>query len=61
MVISWPKLPPRAMFGSLVMLKLECVSMSVTRVTTKSQVDVHDLGCHQEHGDKESLAVKETY
>lgn len=61
MVISWPKLPPRAMFGSLVLLKLECVSMSVTRVTTKSQVDVHDLGCHQEHGDKESLAVKETY
>lgn len=61
MVISWPKLPPRAMFGSLVLLKLEYVSMSVTRVTTKSQMDVYELGCHQEHGDKESLAVKETY
>jgi hypothetical protein len=35
------------MSESMVLLQLGSVSMSVTQVTTKGQMDIHGLGCHR--------------
>lgn len=37
MVRSWPWLPPKAMFGPMVLLLLGSLSMSVPQVITKGQ------------------------
>lgn len=37
---TFPCLPPRAMSGSMVLLQLGSVAMSVAQVTTKGQIDV---------------------
>ena len=47
MVRFWPGLLPRATSDSLDLLQLGSVLMSVARVTTKGQMDVHGLHCHQ--------------
>lgn len=43
---SWPGLLPKAMSGSVVLLQLGSMLMSVACVTTKGQMDVCGLGCH---------------
>lgn len=43
MVRSWPVLPPRAMSPSMALQQQEFV-------TTKGEVEVPGLGCHQEAG-----------
>lgn len=39
-------LPPRAMAGSMVLLQLGPVLMSMTHVTIKGHADVHGLCCN---------------
>jgi hypothetical protein len=47
MLMSWPRLSPRAMSGSLPLLQQKSVLMSEAQVTTKGQANVHGLDCHQ--------------
>jgi hypothetical protein len=47
LVRSWPSLSPRALSGSMALLQLASVSMSVSWVTTKGQASVPGMGCHQ--------------
>lgn len=46
MVRSWPVLPPMAISGSMVLLQLGSMLISVNRVIIKGQVDLSGLYCH---------------
>lgn len=51
LVRSWPGLLPRVMSGSVVLLQLGFVSMSVPWITSKGWVDVPGLVCYLGHAD----------
>lgn len=47
LVMSWPRLLPTAMSGSVVQLQLGSASMPVARDTLKSHLDIHGPSHHQ--------------